>query len=136
MEKDELAKILNGRQYNQEVTSEEAMQAFDSGLVIVFGRDNLVVFRGTITGAVECSTNTVVKLNSKGIIDYPKNFESCSQCEYFEKRTKDSIQLTAVWNHNEFSWSYRIPVEHSEFIIYEGGIPYCKGIIFKLSDLK
>lgn len=37
MDKKQFAEMLNGRQYGEEITKEEATQACENGLVVVFG---------------------------------------------------------------------------------------------------
>jgi hypothetical protein len=49
MTKEQLAALLNGREYGSEITREESAQAAKDGLVVLFGAsDDLAEFRGAI----------------------------------------------------------------------------------------
>ena len=49
MTKEELAELLNGRQYREEITSDEEKIAYENGLIVIFGAsDDLTIFKGII----------------------------------------------------------------------------------------
>jgi hypothetical protein len=52
-----------------------------------------------------------------------------------------SNRITALWCENEenrkpICWSYETEIPHETFMIYEGGEPYCRGIVFSIDDVK
>lgn len=131
----ELASMLNGREYRKEVTLEEATKAHKEGLVIVFGAsDDLMEFRGAIDDETGCDNGGTAYLTKTGLLEN----ECDSDCIYFKQIRDKSQTIDALWceDASGFSWTYRTDIPHETFYIYEDGEPYCRGIVFYLSDVK
>lgn len=53
-----------------------------------------------------------------------------------------SSKITAIWdrdedeNGNMITWTYETDIPHENFMIYEGGEPYCRGIVFRIEDVR
>ena len=55
---------------------------------------------------------------------------------HFERAKKDAATVKAVWapEGENLSWLYRTALPHATFQVNEDGEPYCRGIVFLLSD--
>ena len=105
------AKKLNGRTHQNEISREECEELKKQGLVVVFGySDDNAEFRGAIDDEIDC-------------YDGGRVFE------------KDGKYIDAVWRDGNFTWTYNTNIPHMTFDILDDEEKYCKGIIFKASDL-
>lgn len=114
MTKEELATVLNGRQYRNEITPEIEKLAKENNLLIIFGAsDDLCEFRGAISDEFGCYDGGTIECK-----DLPKPIE-------------------AVWDPPKFncSWIYKTDMPHTEFKIYEDEELYCIGIVIDLNDV-
>ena len=128
----EFVKLLDGRQYRKEITREEELEAKKSGIVIVFGAsDDLMEFRGAISGEIGAFNGTRAYLDERGLMQ-----NVCDDdCPYFRKSLDKAKTIDAVWNKDGFSWTYQTTIPHQTFIIKEGDDTYCRGIVFYLSTI-
>ena len=113
--KEELATMLDGRQYRDETTPEIEQFAKENNLLIVFGAsDDLCEFRGAIEDEFGCYDGGTIEYK-----DLPKPTE-------------------AIWGSPEFncSWIYKTDMPHTEFKIYEDEELYCIGIVIDLLAVK
>jgi hypothetical protein len=137
MTKEELAALLNGREYGAEITNQEASQAQASGLVVVFGgSDDLMEFQGAISDEVGCYDGGAVLMYDGGIFN---NTECDSKCKYFQAAIKkvwvEGKEIKALWcKEKPYSWTYETDIPHATFDILEDGEKYCRGIVFDLKD--
>lgn len=127
----ELAKMLDGRQYMDEVTERDRQLAKENGLVIVYGySDDNAEFDGAIYDEVGCFNGRTINLDRRGKIidfdDFPGGYVG------------NLYQIEAVWCDKEIgaSWSYRTDIPHETFNVYEDDELFCVGIVFSLEDLK
>lgn len=114
MTKEELAAILDGRQYCKETSFEIEQLAKDNNLLIVFGAsDDLCEFRGAIYDEFGCYDGGEI------------------ECEDLLEK------IEAVWSEKdgEPSWSYKTDIPHSEFKIYEDDELYCIGIVIDIGEI-
>lgn len=139
----ELADRLTGREYRSEITKTEAAEAKAAGLVVVFGAsDDLMEFRGAIddeTGADNGATATVdiegLMPDFDEIMDEAGTFGVKDTLRDYFRREGRGQEIEALWcKEGEYSWTYKTDIPHSCFEITEDGEPYCRGIVFKLSD--
>jgi hypothetical protein len=130
MTKEELAAILNGRQYRDEITNDEAQAAKDAGLVVVFGAsDDLMELRG----AVDDETSGEAFFTSRGIFS---NECDDQDCPYFLAARDKATRIEGVFDGDDYSWTYVTEIPHATFEIMEDGDKYCRGIVFALKDVK
>lgn len=132
----ELASILNGRKYRNEITKEEAKKAKEYGLVVVFGAsDDLIEFRGAIDDEAGASDRDLVFVTKDGLLTEP----DCG-CEYAAKywQSIDKYGIQILWSPTEpdCSWKYVSQIPHETFNIMEDEDLYCVGIVFDLNNLK
>ena len=130
MTKEKLAELLDGREYGSEISREEAQQAKEAGLVVVFGAsDDLIEFRGAIRGEADCYTGGIIRLT-------PNNFLG-NHLSPLAREEEVVAELEALWCKREGCWSYRTSIPHAEFRIRDmGGDMYCVGIVFSAKDLR
>jgi hypothetical protein len=131
----ELAALLNGRSYRNEMTKAEEKAARDAGLVVVFGAsDDLIEFRGAISDEGDCYEGGTFSVTRNGL---PKS--ACDQgeeCPYFAKLFNDAPKIHADWCADDSaSWTYRTDIPHATFDIREDDETYCRGIVFAIESL-
>jgi hypothetical protein len=133
MKTNELANILNGREYGNEIASDEIEQAKQNNLVVVFGySDDNMELRGAINDEIGCYDGGYTFVTSSGLLE---NKCDCDECPYFEKEKKGAQEIIAKWDVEGYSWVYETNIPHATFDIYENGELYCRGIVFSLDDV-
>lgn len=135
MTRDELAALLNGREYREEITKDEARAAKDAGLVVVYGAsDDLMEFDGAINDEIGAWEGAAAYLNADGLL---QNECPDEDCPYFEKLCEKAATIKALWCAEDgYSWTFETDIPHATFEIVEDGEPYCRGIVFALADVK
>jgi hypothetical protein len=129
----ELAALLNGREYCREITKAEREQAKADGLVVVFGAsDDLMEFRGAIADELGAYDGMTAYLTSEGLL---QNDCENDECPHFQKLKAKVATIEALWCAEEgYSWTFKTPIRHETFEIVADGAPYCRGIVFALTD--
>ena len=134
----ELASLLDGREYLEEITPEERAQAKESGLVVVFGQsDDLMEFRGAIEDELGAWDGTTAYLTNSGLLT---NKCDCGCCPYAKAERLNAATIEAIWHDNGspdgYTWTFETDIHHETFTIMEDGEFYCRGIVFALADVK
>jgi len=131
----ELAALLNGNEYREEISRDLARKAKENRLVVIFGAsDDLMEWRGFIKDESDVYDGGTRYLTKDGIL-HNKCYED--DCPYFEKEKEKANKIEAVWcESDEYEWTYITDISHETFDIYEGGEKYCRGIVFSMDDLK
>lgn len=139
MTKEVLAAQLDGFGYPFSVSRDLQSHAKAAGLVIVYGAsDDLMELRGAITEEVSAWEGTEILLTRDGLFQD----ETCeSQCRYFLQAKREAQRhgrtIKALWDPGDgYSWRYETAIPHVTFEIVEESEPYCRGIIFALSDVE
>jgi hypothetical protein len=135
MNKKDLCKILEGREYPLHMASPLEDIIKENNLVVVFGAsDDLMEFRGAITGEVGAYNGTTACLSSEGLL-----ISECGEseaCPYHIEIKKLAKTITALWCVDpEITWTYETEIPHETFLIMEEGEKYCRGIVFDLGDV-
>lgn len=129
----ELAELLNGREYRDEVTQEIRQQAIDAGLVIVYGAsDDLMEFDGLMRDELSAYEGTTAYLTQNGLL---QNDCENDDCPHYAKLKKSARTIEALWDKDGYSWVYQTTISHATFDIVEDGEKYCRGIVFELATL-
>lgn len=139
MTKEELAASLTGREYCDEITAAEETEARAAGLVVVFGAsDDLMEFRGSINDEFGCYNGGVALVDANGLIDRAQIDDSDDEAiADFVSRKKKASTIEALWaDEGSYSWTYKTDIPHATFEVVVDGEPYCRGIVFALTDLK
>lgn len=129
----DLAALLNGRQYLSEMSKQETSAAAAAGLVVVSGySDDGVRFFGAIDDDVGVSNGSEVRLTKSGLL---QSECGCESCPYFAKlRDKASI-LKTNWDRDGYSWVYQTVIPHVTFDVMDGSDRFARAIVFALADV-
>src|ERR1035437_9284458 len=111
MDKEELAKRLNGREIGDETYPNESKQAAEDGLVMVFGAsDDLMEFRG----AIDEEFGTDADIDKEGNV-----IERCDDnCAHYQKALEGANHFEGHYGRNGV-WTFETKIPHATFEIYE-----------------
>ena len=129
----EVAEILDGNEYADEMLGLDLDEVRKSGIVVVFGySDDNIEFRGAIDEELGCYGGGVFYLTKEGLV------ENCDEeCAHFQRAMAKAVTIEAFWcKEGGPDWSYETDIPHETFMIMEDGTEFCRGIVFKLSDAK
>lgn len=115
MTKEELAAVLNGRQYREVPNLKDSQLAKENNLLIVYGTsDDLCEFAGAIDDEFDCYDGGEIESD-----DLPSTIE-------------------AIWGEKdgEPSWSYKTDMPHAEFKIYDDDELYCIGMVIDMNGIE
>lgn len=132
MKKEELAKLIDGRNYREEVTEEISELAKKSGLIVIFGAgDDLVEFRGAIYDEIGAYEGINFIIATPGMV-IPVD-------EVIEESNIEKNRFSAIWSPDGsmegYSWWIKTEIPHAEFDILEDGEKYCRGLVVDSKDL-
>jgi hypothetical protein len=128
--KEQLAALLNGRQYLHEITQQEEDLARFYGLVVLFGySDDNAEFRGAINGELGVGDRPIF-ITTKRVLPEHDDCE-CEFCGYNELM-ETAKKICPIWDKDGYSWQYRTNIPHAEFDIMDGAQKYCRGIVFEM----
>lgn len=131
----ELAAMITGREYGEEITQEEMNQAAEAGLVVVYGySDDSAELCGAIDDEVGCYNGGIIRMTKSGVLLTP----DCGRddCPYFGIAKRNAKTVAAKW-HDDGNpcWSFDTDIPHETFEIFEDGELFCVGIVFSVEDL-
>ena len=137
----ELAGMLDGSTYGNEVNKETAELAKENGLVIVYGAsDDLMEFRGTIDDEADVYNGGTIYLDENGLFRTPDCSGDEDRCPYLIAARDRCKTIAALWNKrgSNWAWEYETDIPHADFRVFDGddNSPYCLGIVFSVQDLK
>lgn len=129
MNKTELAKLINGREYGYELFRDVRQAAKEAGLVIVSGAsDDLMEFDGAIYDEGGVFDGGKVFFDRVGVDPESTKHASCIEAFWCAEDQLDE-------NGKVIAWTYKTDIPHETFMMYEDGEPYCRGIVFDLKDV-
>lgn len=132
----ELAAMLTGREYLNEILAEEERIAKNSGLVVVFGySDDGVELRGAIDDEVGAFNGATIFVRRDGkLLNDP---DCCNtDCPYYKAAADEAIAIHAIWHDKGGPcWTFETAIPHETFMIVDEGTPFCEGIVFSLEDV-
>lgn len=133
----QLAELLDAREYDNEITPEEEKLARDNNLVVVFGAsDDLCEILGAIDDEVGCYNGGNFFINKNGVSDITEEDEEVLNKYGVLDQIKDQNRgITAIWDQDGYSWTYKTDIPHETFEIVDNGNKYCRGIVFSLEDI-
>lgn len=139
MNKEKFAAMLNGREYRNEITKDEAAQAKAAGLVVVYGAsDDLMEFAGALYDEVGVYDGGEALVDAKGVLDRDQIDDDDDEAiADFVARKKSARVIEAIWSSagNAAAWTYKTDIPHITFDIMDEDDTYCRGIVFALADL-
>ena len=138
--KEQLAELLNGNEYGNEITHEQEQQAKESGLVVVFGySDDNVEFRGAINDEIGCYEGGEIKFTKEGKEIDEDDMEILEKYNVVPPLNSIEVIWDTYYDRGEgdepCSWKYQTGIPHETFRIMEDGSLYCVGIVFSIEDL-
>lgn len=124
---DEVYDIMNGREYLNELTDEEADEMKRSGIVVVFGySDDNVELRGAVDDELAAFDGTEFYMTKRGIFHCPCD----NPCDLYNIALEGAKKITAIFDSK--GWHFETDIPHIEFNINEDDELFCKGIAFFL----
>lgn len=133
---EQVAAQLNGNEYREEGSDELFDRCKAAGIVVLYGAsDDLAEFRGAIEDEVGCFDGGDIPVLATGL---PANDCDDDECPYYLATLKGARNIEAVWCDDDLqcSWSYKTNIPHVTFDVMEDGELYCRGIVFRLEDVK
>ena len=129
----EFAKKLDGRQYRQELTTEEEQLAKDEGLIVVYGRwDDNCILSGAIDDEISCYDWGTICIENWYILSNKCSDEYCPYWIGKKEDCKHSIEIS-IWEDGR---EYKTDIPHETFDIHKSDDSlYCTGIVFRLQDV-
>lgn len=141
MNKEELAKLLDQRDYGHEMDDHEELEAKKSGLIVIFGAsDDLMEFRGAIDdelGAFDGETACLFKKNNEwNVLRHDEFYEEREKAQEYGINLRHH-EIEAVFDPGdpECTWLIKSEIPHATFDIMEDGDLYCRGIVIDTKDL-
>lgn len=143
MTKEQLAALLNGREYMAEITREEEAHAKAAGLIVLFGAsDDNVDLRGVISDQVGAYNGTTVRISRTGALmqdfdDLDKDDEEAMEA-YFKAKAAGFVEIEAEWCKEEGgpAWTFKTGLPHATFLIVEDDEAFCRGIVIDMADVR
>ena len=131
----ELAEMLDGREYGDEITYEEEQLAKENGLVAVFGySDDNAELRGAINDEVGCYDGGEFYVTKAGLLYEPDCGDD--RCSYYRAAMSAAKKVKVIWHDEGYPcWTYDTEIPHEVFRTYEDGEYFCEGIVFSINDL-
>jgi len=129
----EFAKMLDGRERDNETTPTEESQAHELGFVILHGySDDGAEIRGAIHEEVSCFNGGTIYLDGDRLL------EECEcECSYYQFAKEKCKTIEAAWDdENGISWTYETDIPHANFNIMTGNDVWCRGIVFDIKSLQ
>lgn len=140
----ELAEKLNGTHDVFHPSKEVIEFAKANGLVIVWGAsDDLIEFDGAFRDEGSVYDGGTVLVDAEGLLpDSADDLDTDEERQRYYERKKVAKAINALFNENDYLWSYETEIPHFTFDIVEtfgspnDTTPYCRAVIFALADLK
>ncbi|RZJ88553.1 MAG: hypothetical protein EOO20_13360 [Chryseobacterium sp.] len=134
MTKEQFAEKLNGREYREEMSHEEAKMAKEFGLVVVYGAsDDLCEFRGCINEEIDCYEGKDLEFT----LEHGAKDDDEDEVLRKHGHSTSYNRLEILWcKEDPYSWTYHTETPHATFDILEDGEKYCRGIVMSVYDLK
>lgn len=142
MTKEELAGLLDGKSYREEISSELLTAAKVHGLVIVYGHsDDLMEFEGAIEDEFGCYDGGECRIDSEGVLPDRDQAEDDAdgdddRMEDWHRRRKAAKKIEAIWcATGQPAWTYKTKIPHATFNVMEDGEVQCRGLVFNIADI-
>jgi hypothetical protein len=132
MTKEQLAAILNGNEYGEEITKEQEQQAKADRLVVAFGHsDDTMIFRGALDNEFSCFGGGEIYFTKYGREVIYERYNLLSNTNIIEVIFDKEYGVSDEYCPMQF----KTEIPHAAFRIMESGSLYCVGIVFNVHDL-
>lgn len=129
-----VADRMNGREYGNEVTEEEANELDFHGLTVVYGySDDNVELEGSISDEIGCYDTITIPILDGDILK--KCSDDCDDydCPFWRDALARAKNIRATFTSDGWKFETDFPCE--KFTIMEDGEVYGEGIVFAMEDL-
>lgn len=133
MNKDDFAKMINGREQDELLSADDCLTASENNLVVVFCHsDDLLELEGSMIDELSCwrGGTFFYDRNADSWIDIEDSFEGVD--------LEDRPVIYVVCNDSskyEGFWHIDSNLEHARFETLKDGEPFCSGLVFNYTDL-
>lgn len=136
----DVANILDGRDYPLQIESALADEIRAAGIVIVYGQsDDLMEFAGAISDKAGCYEGGEVLFDRRGLLGERPDDGTDEELLAWLNRKSSARCIEAVWNGDADDpkpcWTYETDIPCRAFDVIEDGNVYCTGIVFSVADL-
>lgn len=124
---DEVAELLDGRQYRSEVDLPLRALLQKENILVVYGASDDIV---CLDGAIYDEWYWPVYLKDGKMIT-----NQCEEgCPYYEKEKLAGWKIDPIWPEENPFWTFETELDHVTFNIWDGETLYCRGIVINLMD--
>jgi hypothetical protein len=109
----------------------------ENGLILVYGSsDDTICVSGAINDSEYISNCMAILLSKEGILKSNEDLDTDEELDKWRLQRENSRRIHIVWSEGEYDWEYETDIKHVTFEILDGDEKYCRGLIFKLEDLR
>lgn len=137
MTKEELADLLNGRDFRYALAPDIVKQASASGLIIICGdSDDLTLVRGARTAEFVTWPWRCFFLDYEGAFPLPEHENPERQARNMH-RFPAAKQVVSKWINSTPSWKIYTNCPHARFMMLdEWGYPFSDSVVINMDDLQ
>ena len=134
MNKEQVAEMLNGRQYHEEIPTELKDHVDFKKFVIIFGAsDDIASIEGVVRDEYGCFDGGKFYFDAIGLVEIEEDFYEQGN----SVNVDHLLEVSSKWCESDtYSWTYETEVPHASFDILEDDSKYCRGIVFDASELE
>lgn len=149
MTKEQLAELLNGNEYRNEISKEQERIAKDNNLLVMFGgSDDLLEMRGAIRDEIGAWGGGEYAL----VLDGELYTDEEEENTYHKAIGNEVLPISDECDNDDnprfirvewcpddqpnLSWRISSNLPYSPFTIKEDGEPYCEGIVIDLDEVR
>lgn len=130
----EIADLLNGKAYREEMSEQEEFMLKELGIVVLFGAsDDLAEFYGAVYDEVGVYEGSVIYFDEEG-----KILNNAYDTEELNDIAKPNglKSISVIVDYKDYPiFKYETNIPYEKFNIIEDGNVYCEGICFYFKDL-
>lgn len=147
MTKEELAILLHGNEYREEISDSLNQKAKEAGLLVIYGAsDDLGYLGGMGDQEFGCygGGELVLRINEDREVeghmydelDDLEGDEIDAHLGFLTNYKNGNIVEVQWCEVEEYGWTYASKLPYETFDIMEDGVPYCRGIVIDVKDFK
>lgn len=137
MTKEELADLLNWRDFRYALAPDIVKQASASGLIIICGdSDDLTLVRGARTAEFVTWPGRCFLLDYEGAFPLPEH-EAPEHQALNMHRFQAAKKVVSIWANSTPSWKIYTDCPHARFMLMdEDGNPFSDSVVINMDDLQ
>ena len=123
----EVAELLDGREYRQEVDKELRSKLREDRILVIYGASDDIM---CLDGFIHDEAYDTIYLKDMDVL---RNVCEEDRCPYYAQRVASAWTVTPVWHDTgNPCWTYETALPHTTFEIMEDGEVYCRGIVIDM----